>query len=117
MTRRRIDFKTQYPPTWREMVARVRERSGDCCEGSPAYPECRAENGKPHPVTGSIVILTTAHIYENDDTQTMLDITRLSHNCQRCHLTRDARLHARRAAETRRLRCMQAGQLTWEIAV
>ncbi len=115
MTRRRIDYKSQYPPTWREMVARVRERSDDCCEGSPAYPDCRAENGKPHPVTGSKVMLTTGHLYEND-TMT-LDIARLRHWCQRCHLRYDLPMHVRRAAETRRLQRMQAGQLTWAVAV
>ena len=30
------------------------------CEGSPFYPLCRAENHRPHPVTGSFVILTVA---------------------------------------------------------
>jgi hypothetical protein len=39
----------------------VRKRSGNRCEGSPLYPDCRAVNGQPHPVTGSRVVLTTAH--------------------------------------------------------
>ncbi len=116
MPRRRINYRTQYPPTWREMVAQVRARSNNRCEGSPAYPDCKAENGKPHPVTGSIVMLTTAHLYEDDDTRTMTDISRLAHQCQRCHLTMDARLHARHAAETRRLRRIAAGQLMLGVA-
>jgi len=105
MTRRRIDYKTDYPANWRELVARVRERSGDRCEGSPAYPNCRAANRQPHPVTGSIVMLTTGHLYEND-TMTQ-DMTRLRHWCQRCH----AALHARHAAQTRTRQRIQAGQL------
>ncbi len=108
---RRIDYTRDYPPTWRAMVAQVRERGGNRCEGSPCYPACRAENGKPHPVTGSRVMLTTAHLHEEDDTRTMTDIARLAHLCQRCHLTLDAPMHARRAAETRRLRRISAGQL------
>jgi len=117
MSRRRINYRTQYPPQWREMVAQVRVRSGNRCEGSPAYPECRAENGKSHPVTGSIVMLTTAHLHEGDDTRTMTDLSRLAHQCQRCHLTMDAKLHARRAAETRRLRRIEAGQLALGVAL
>ncbi len=34
----------------------MRERDGWCCK------RCGAENKKPHPVTGSIVVLTVAHL-------------------------------------------------------
>lgn len=54
-------------------------------------------------------MLTTGHLYEND-TMTQ-DITRLRHWCNRCHLTYDAALHARHAAQTRRYQRIQAGQL------
>ncbi len=108
---RRIDYTRDYPPTWRAMVAQVRERSGNRCEGSPCYPACRAENGKPHPVTGSIVVLTTGHLYPDDDTHTMTDISRLAHWCQRCHNAYDMPMRHRHAAKTRRLRRISAGQL------
>lgn len=92
----------RYPDNWKEIVAAVRGRSGDVCEGSPAYPDCRAVNHQPHPVTGSMVVLTTAHL-AHDDLETQ-DISKLRHWCQRCHLTYDAEQHARNARETRRNR-------------
>jgi hypothetical protein len=89
----------RYPSDWKEIVERVRERSGNCCEGSPAYPDCRAANGEPHPVTGSTVVLTTGHL---DHTPENCDLENLMHWCQRCHLTYDAKHHAQSAYMTRR---------------
>jgi hypothetical protein len=63
-------------------------RAGNRCEGSPVYPECRAENGKPHPITGSKVVLTIAHY--PDHTPENCDPGNLHAWCQRCHLTTDA---------------------------
>ena len=92
--------RSRYPLNWREIVALVRERSGNRCEGSPGfYPDCRAENGKPHPVTGSIVVLTTAHLDHTPETSALEN---LRHLCQRCHLTYDAQHHAQSAASTRK---------------
>ena len=71
---------------WLAIVAEIRERSGNRCEGSPAYPDCRAENGEPHPVTGSTVVLTVAHL--NHDPRDS-DRANLRHWCQRCHNTYD----------------------------
>jgi len=113
MSRKRINYR-DYPPNWRELRQQVMERAHWQCEGSPAYPTCRAQNGQPHPVTGSIVMLTTAHLYEND-TMTQ-DISRLRGWCQRCHLHYDRPKHLRRAAETRRQRRLAAGQLMMEYA-
>jgi hypothetical protein len=89
----------RYPSDWKEIVERVRERSGNCCEGSPAYLDCRAANGEPHPVTGSTVVLTTGHL---DHTPENCDLENLMHWCQRCHLTYDAKHHAQSAYMTRR---------------
>ncbi|AKU43496.1 hypothetical protein CPT_Sansa92 [Caulobacter phage Sansa] len=73
------------------IVLEVRERAGNRCEGSPAYPDCRAENGKPHPVTGSIVVLTTAHLnHQPEDNGVPGDRPNLKSWCQRCHNTYDA---------------------------
>jgi hypothetical protein len=83
---------------WRAIREAVRARSGDCCEGSPNYPECRAVNGQPHPVTKSKVVLTVAHL---DHDPSITDITRMLHLCQRCHLTYDAKIHAENAGITR----------------
>lgn len=91
----------RYPKDWKQIVERVRERSGNCCEGSPSFPECRAPNGVAHPQTGSKVVLTTAHL---DHTPENCDLTNLRHWCQRCHLVYDAGHHAKTAAATRRAR-------------
>jgi len=93
--------KGRYPSNWRDIVAQVRERSGDRCEGSPAFPDCRADNGKPHPETGSRVVLTTGHLnHEPEDCR----LSNLKHWCQRCHLVYDAKHHAQTAYATRKFR-------------
>lgn len=90
----------RYPPNWREIVELVRHRSGDRCEGSPGfYPDCRAANRAPHPVTGSIVVLTVAHL---DHVPEHCELENLLHLCQRCHLAYDAEHHAETAYMARR---------------
>ena len=93
--------RARYPANWKQIVAQVRERSGNRCEGTPAFPECRAVNGEPHPETGSKVVLTTAHL---DHVPENCDLSNLRHLCQRCHLTYDAQHHAQTAYATRRAR-------------
>ena len=51
------------------------------------------------PVTGSSVVLTTAHL---DHDPANVDRSNLRAMCQRCHLTYDANHHAKNAAATRR---------------
>jgi hypothetical protein len=80
-----------YPANWAAISRAIRERAGDCCEGSPMYPRCRARNGEPHPVTGSRVVLTVAHL-DHDTGNSAEDNLRAW--CQRCHLTYDAKHHA-----------------------
>lgn len=103
----RPERKALYPRDWKAISQRVRERAGNVCEGSPQYPDCRAANGEPHPVTGSRVVLTVAHL--NHDEADCRD-ENLKAWCQRCHLTYDAKHHARNASETRRAR-MASGDL------
>lgn len=93
----RPDQKERYPEDWPAISRRIRDEAGNSCVGSPAYPDCRAENGKPHPVTGSIVVLTVAHL--NHTPEDCRD-ENLRCWCQRCHLTYDKPEHAR----TRRAR-------------
>ena len=93
--------RARYPADWKAIVGQVRERSGNRCEGSPAYPDCRALNGTPHPKTGSKVVLTTAHL---DHQPENCNLANLRHWCQLCHLTYDAEHHAQTAAATRRAR-------------
>ena len=103
--------KTRYPRHWPAIREAVRYRSSNRCEGSPAYPDCHAVNGQPHPETGSKVVLTVAHLDhcpENCDGMTdgaqalPINGSNLRHWCQRCHLTYDAKQHAINAAATRK---------------
>lgn len=89
---------------WLEIRDRILERAGNRCEGTPKYPDCRAENGKPHPHTGSLVVLTIMHM-DHDPGHSTDD--NLKAGCQRCHLTYDAPLHAQNAAATRRAKSPQ----------
>lgn len=101
--------RSLYSPDWEELSHQIRfVRAGGQCEGSPAYPDCSARHGEPHPVTGSIVVLTVAHL---DHDETNNDPSNLRAMCQRCHLTHDAQQHARNAAITRRRKQIAAGQL------
>lgn len=72
-----IDYK-EYHPKWSLISYLIRFiRAKNKCE------ECGAENYKPHPVTGSKVILTVAHL---DHTKTNNRFWNLKALCQRCHL-------------------------------
>jgi len=75
-----IDYK-EYHPDFKKVSKRIREeRAGNKCEW------CDAENGKPHPITGSKVVLTVAHL---DHDKTHVDERKLAALCQRCHLAYD----------------------------
>lgn len=76
-----------YASDWAETSRSRRALAGDRCEGSPAYPDCRAANRQPHPVTGSTVILTVAHL-DHDPRNNAPENLRAW--CQRCHNTYDA---------------------------
>lgn len=95
----RASERARYPANWRAISEKIRTRAENRCEGSPKYPGCRAENGQRHPITGSIVVLTVAHL--NHDPSDCRD-ENLKAMCQRCHLTYDADHHAKNAARTRR---------------
>jgi 5-methylcytosine-specific restriction endonuclease McrA len=105
----RASEREKYPPDWKAISLAIRARAVGRCEGSPAYPECRAQNGQPHPVTGSIVVLTVGHI---DHDPANCAPANLRAWCQRCHLTYDAKHHA---ANARRTRADRAGQTYLEL--
>jgi 5-methylcytosine-specific restriction endonuclease McrA len=100
-----------YPREWRQIRRRILERAGNRCEGSPRYPDCRAWDHQEHPVTGSLVVLTVAHL---DHDPGHNDDKNLRAMCQRCHLTYDARFHALNARKTRRLRKAMGDLFEWE---
>ena len=92
-----------YPPDWPEIRTEVLARAGNRCEGSPAYPDCSADNGLPHPLTGSTVVLTIAHLdHDPANNGTPGDRPNLRAWCNRCHLNYDRVHHAQNAYVTRR---------------
>lgn len=109
----------RYPANWKQLRAAVLERAGNCCEGSPKFPDCRAPNGAYRiKLTDCLalnedaayslaldrrdvsrIVLTIAHLdHDNLETQ---DITQLRAWCQRCHLNYDKEYHQRNARATR----------------
>ena len=97
-----------YPPNWFEISQEVKLAAGWACVGSPMYPDCRAEHGKPHPVTGSIVVITVGHLDHNPancDAKTNLRAW-----CQRCHVTYDAKQHALASLTRKQRELRAAGQ-------
>lgn len=91
--------RARYPRDWPAISLERRKAAGWRCEGSPAFPDCRAVNGEPHPVTGSKVVLTVAHL---DHAPENCEPENLRAWCQRCHLTYDVPMHrAGRAARAR----------------
>lgn len=101
--------KGRYPANWKEIRAQILERASHACEGSPSYPDCRAENYKPHPATLSKVILTIAHL---EDPIENCDLNNLKAWCQRCHLTYDLKRHKQNRIRNRREALEESGQLT-----
>lgn len=90
--------RDRYTKYWPIIRAKILARAGNRCEGSPMYPECHAQNGEEHPVTGSKVVLTIAHLDHQPENN---EPTNLRAWCQRCHLTYDAKIHAANAQKTR----------------
>jgi hypothetical protein len=104
--------KHRYPPDWREISLRIREREGWKCKF------CGAENGKPNPLTGSKVVLTVAHLGadiapgikgDKHDKWDCRDVN-LAALCQRCHLRYDIDEHTENARKTREAKTRAAHQ-------
>jgi hypothetical protein len=117
----RPENRARYPKLWPLMVAEARERSGGRCECDGRCGliheggRCDALNGRPHPRTGSIVVLTLAHEHGVPLEET--SIVRMFHACQQCHNKYDAPMRAagvkaRKEAERRRV-LEVAGQLAF----
>lgn len=131
--------RARYPSNWAEIVAQVRERSGNACEGSPDFPECRRPNGwLLNKRTGELtddghaaeaweladgdkvvkIVLTTAHL---DHQPENCDMANLRHWCQRCHLHYDRHHHQANSQHTRRSRLavgdLFLGAPAWTLAL
>lgn len=79
-----IDYK-EYHPKWKLISRLIRfKRANNMCEW------CGAENYKPHPVTGSKVVLTVAHIDHDKKNNRFGNLAAL---CQKCHLKHDLPHH------------------------
>lgn len=91
-----LDY-SRYPRDWKLRSLFIRKyRSRGKCEF------CGAANGEPNPKTGSIVVLTVAHVYnKNLYAAGLLNLAAL---CQACHLALDLEDHKAAARETRNRR-------------
>jgi hypothetical protein len=102
----RAEDRARYPADWPEITARIRRRGGGQCEcegecRAAHPPRCEARDGERSPYTGSVVVLTTAHL---DRTPENCADSNLKAMCQRCHLSYDRDQHAASAARTRATR-------------
>ena len=102
----RPENRHRYPKAWAKISKAIRhERAGNRCEcygecGHDHGGRCTAINGEPHPVTGSKVVLTVAHL---DHQPENVCASNLRAMCQRCHLAYDAEHH--RQSRRRNLAC------------
>lgn len=84
----RPENRARYPADWKLRSYFVRfVRARGLCEW------CGAAHGKPHPVTGSKVILTTAHVF--DDRPEASGLLNLAALCQKCHNGHDMKARRR----------------------
>lgn len=79
----RPENKARYPKDWakRSYFVRFIRGKGHC-------EWCGAKHGEPHPITGSIVVLTTAHVF--DDRPEAASLLNLAGLCQKCHNGHDS---------------------------
>ena len=95
----RAENRDRYPAEWGIISLWVRVSACWRCEW------CAAAQGQPHPITGSRVVLTCAHIF--NDAPEDVRPTNLAALCQRCHNRHDNK----RRADGRRLRTMATDDL------
>ena len=108
----RPENRARYPADWPEISKAIKERAGWRCEclgecgrgthagkGRGAWQgRCPNINGQPAYGTGSVVVLTTAHL---DHTPENCDPANLRAMCQGCHLHYDRDHHAETRKATR----------------
>ena len=98
----RPENRARYPADWKLRSRFIRTvRARNRCEW------CGAANGEPHPLTGSRVVLTTAHVF--DDRPEASSLLNLAALCQRCHNRHDAKARRMRRRERADTRAGQGG--------
>ena len=101
--------RAKYPPDWPEISRRIRDEraknrcecAGECGRADRHTMRCEAINGNKSPYSGSIVVLTTAHLsppIENCSDENLRAM------CQMFHLAYDREEHTRNSFATRRFR-------------
>lgn len=84
--------RARYPKNWKDIRQQILARAALQCE------RCKANQYQAHPVTGSKVVLTIAHLDHQPENN---DPANLAALCQRCHLAYDQEHHMRNASATR----------------
>jgi hypothetical protein len=102
----RPENAARYPADWdlRSYFIRFVRGKGRC-------EWCGAVHGDPHPITGSKVVLTTAHVF--DQRPEACSFLNLAGLCQLCHLRHDRRHHVEQMIRNRDRR---RGQSTFEFS-
>jgi len=109
----RAENRDRYPADWPQISKRIRagRAAGRCeCEGECQrghLGRCTAVNGQPHPVTGSKVVLTVAHL--NHQPEDCADAN-LRAMCQKCHLGYDQDHHRETRIRAKAARNAASGQ-------
>jgi hypothetical protein len=126
--------RSKYPDDWDEISQRIKERDGNCCKqcgvgnGAIGY---RLANGEFVKVANSAeeigmladaltldginlirIVLTVAH-WPDADPMNCSD-ENLQALCQRCHNRLDGPMRRRNAAQTRRQKRIEAGQVEFD---
>jgi hypothetical protein len=102
-----VDY-SKYPPDWKAISRRIRDRSGGQCEclgecglhrttGGPR--RCCERNGELAKWAKGKIVLTVAHLNHIESDCRDENLKAL---CQRCHLRYDVDHHKKNSAETRR---------------
>jgi hypothetical protein len=133
--------RARYPENWEEISQRIRERDGQRCKwcgaanGAIGFRQARGEFVQMYASIEEVdgqadalaldgikltrIVLTVAHLGTPHadgtpgDKHDKMDVRdeNLAALCQRCHLMYDLKDHVRNAAETRRRRRIEAGQM------
>lgn len=102
----RPENRVRYPKDWKQISRRIRferaqgrcECHGECGRGTHGTTRCPNEHGGEAYLTGSLVVLTVAHLDHQPENS---DDDNLRAMCQGCHLHYDREHHAQSRAARR----------------